>query len=68
MDEEVCPCTLSLAVKVTHLVPVSKAEYKSDRSLEKYKARVVAQGYSQVEGFDFEDSFAPTARMTTIWV
>ena len=48
---------------------VWKAKYKSDGSLEKYKARlVVAQGYSQVEGFDFEDSFAPTATMTTIRV
>ena len=47
---------------------VWKAKYKSDGSLEKYKARLVAQGYSQVEGFDFEDSFAPTARMTTIRV
>ena len=45
---------------------VWKAKYKSDGSLEKYKARLVAQGYSQVEGFDFEDSFAPTTRMTTI--
>ena len=47
---------------------VWKAKYKSDGSLEKYKARLVAQGYSQVEGFDFEDSFAPTTRMTTIRV
>ena len=47
---------------------VWKAKYKSDGSLEKYKARLVAQGYSQVEGFDFEDSFAPTIRMTTIRV
>ena len=34
--------------------------------MEKFKARLVAQGYSQVEGLDFQDSFAPTARMTTI--
>ena len=34
--------------------------------MEKFKARLVAQGYSQVEGLDFQDSFAPTTRMTTI--
>lgn len=43
-----------------------KAKYKADGSLEKYKARLVAQGFSQIEGFDVSDTFAPTARMTTI--
>ena len=47
---------------------VQKATYKFDGSLEKYKSRLVAQGYSQAKGFDFEDSFTPTARMTTIRV
>jgi len=45
---------------------VYKAKYKSDGSLEKYKARLVAKGFAQVEGFDFEETFAPTTRMTTI--
>ena len=43
-------------------------KYKSDGSLEKYKARLVAQGFSQVEGFDVHETFAPTARMTSIRV
>lgn len=43
-----------------------KIKYKADGTLEKYKARLVAQGYSQVEGIDYNESFAPTARMTTI--
>ena len=46
---------------------VWKAKYNADGSLEKYKARLVAQGFSQVEGFDdVTETFAPTARMTTI--
>ena len=47
---------------------VWKAKYNADGSLEKYKARLVAQGFSQVEGFDVTETFAPTARMTTIRV
>ena len=42
---------------------VWKVKYKADGTLEKFKARLVAQGYSQVEGLEFQDSFA---RMTTI--
>jgi hypothetical protein len=30
------------------------------------KARLVAQGYSQVEGLDFEEIFAPVARLEAI--
>jgi hypothetical protein len=30
------------------------------------KARLVAQGYSQVEGLDFEKTFAPVAHLEAI--
>ena len=45
---------------------VYKAKYNSNGTLEKYKARLVAKGFAQVEGFDFQETFAPTACMTTI--
>eukprot|EP00249_Psilotum_nudum_P004748 c18249_g1_i1 orf=2-607(-) len=45
-----------------------KVKYRSDGTLDKFKARLVAQGYSQVEGFDFEDSFSPIIWMTTIHI
>ena len=45
---------------------VYQAKYKSDGSLEKYKARLVAQGFAQKEGYDFQETFAPTTRMTMI--
>jgi hypothetical protein len=32
------------------------------------KARLVAQGYSQVEGLDFDETFAPVARLEAIWI
>ena len=34
--------------------------------MEKYKARFVARGFSQIEGIDYEDTFAPVARYSSI--
>ncbi|KRX78153.1 Retrovirus-related Pol polyprotein from transposon TNT 1-94, partial [Trichinella sp. T6] len=39
---------------------VFKTKYKEDRTIEKRKARLVARGYSQVQGIDYEDMFVPT--------
>jgi hypothetical protein len=37
-----------------------------DGSVEKYKVRFVARGFSQVEGIDYEETFAPVSRYTSI--
>jgi hypothetical protein len=34
--------------------------------VEKYKSRLVAKGYSQVEGIDFGDIFSHVAKLTSI--
>ena len=34
--------------------------------MEKYKARFVARGFSQVEGIDYDETFASVARYTSI--
>ena len=52
--------------KVIGTMWVWKAKYKADTSLEKFKTRLLAQGYSQIEEFDVQETFSPTARMTTI--
>ena len=37
-----------------------------DGSINKYKLRFVARGFSQKEGIDYEETFAPMARYTSI--
>lgn len=43
-----------------------KIKHVADGSIEMFKARFVAKGSSQVEGVDYEQTFAPVARYTSI--
>ena len=45
---------------------ICKIKHAADGSIEKYKARFVAIGFSQKEGIDYEETFAPVALYTSI--
>jgi hypothetical protein len=43
-----------------------KIKHVVDGSIEKYKPRFVTHGFSQKEGIDYEETFTPVARYTSI--
>ena len=45
---------------------IFKVKHVADRNIEKYKARFMAKGFSQVEGIEYEETFALIARYYSI--
>jgi hypothetical protein len=45
---------------------IYKTKHAVDGSIEKYKTRFLAQGFSQKEGIYYEETFSPIARYTSI--
>jgi hypothetical protein len=45
---------------------IYKIKHAVDGSIDKYKERFVARGFSQKEGEDYDETFAPISRYTSI--
>jgi hypothetical protein len=45
---------------------IFKIKHVTDGSIERYKARFIARGFSQKECIDYEETFAPVSRYTSI--
>lgn len=55
-------------VKPVTCKSVYKIKCKADGNVNRYKARLVAHGFSQKYGEDYDETFSPIAKMTLVQI
>jgi hypothetical protein len=75
MDEEMAALDANVTWELVALLEnkktigckwVYKVKHNANGSVSKYKSRLVAKGYAQTYGIDYEETYSPDAKMTTI--
>jgi hypothetical protein len=61
---EIMPCPDDC--KVVGSKWVFRIKCGPDGTIQKYKARVVAQGFTQIEGIDYDETFVPVAKLASL--
>ena len=46
---------------------VFKIKCNANSEIEKYKVRLVAKGYSQIQGVNYDETYAPVTRLASLW-
>ncbi|GKC75893.1 ribonuclease H-like domain-containing protein, partial [Tanacetum coccineum] len=66
LNKSVEPTCLFEAIKPIGSKWIWKIKYKASGDIERYKARLVASGFGQKEGFDYDEIFSHVIKMVTV--